>query len=138
TLSHELRTPLNAILGWAQMIRRGILAPEELSEAVETIERNARVQTQIIEDLLDMSRIVSGKLRLDVQRVELPALIEGALETVRPAAEGKQIRLQAVIDPRGGTISGDPNRLQQILWNLVNNAIKFTPKGGRVQVILQR
>src|SRR5262249_20366636 len=110
----------------------------EMAQAIETIERNARVQAQIIEDLLDMSRIISGKVRLDVQRVDLPAIVEAALNTVRPAATAKQIRLQSVIDPRGGAVTGDPNRLQQILWNLVSNAIKFTPKGGRVQVVLQR
>jgi PAS domain S-box-containing protein len=137
TLSHELRTPLNAILGWAQILRR---APEkvDLAEAVEIIERNARTQTRIIEDLLDMSRIISGKLRLDVQRLDLTTVVRAAAETVGPAAAAKDIRLQLVLDPLAGPVSGDPSRLEQVFWNLLSNSIKFTPKGGRVQVILER
>lgn len=138
TLSHELRTPLNAILGWAQLLRSGVMDADEVAQGLDTIERNARVQTQIIEDLLDMSRIISGKLRLDVQPVDIPPVIEAALETVRPAAEAKGIRLQKILDPLTSPVMGDPNRLQQIIWNLLSNAIKFTPKGGRVQVILER
>jgi PAS domain S-box-containing protein len=137
TLSHELRTPLNAILGWAHILRAAPPA-EDVSEGLEIIERNARVQTQIIEDLLDMSRIVSGKVRLDVQRVELAEVVRAAVETVRPAADAKGIRLQAVLDPLAGPISGDANRLQQVFWNLLTNAVKFTPKGGRVHVLLER
>jgi PAS domain S-box-containing protein len=138
TLSHELRTPLNAILGYAQLLRSGVMGPSELDEAVEVIERNARAQTQIIEDLLDMSRIISGKVRLDVQGVSLVDVIESAIQTVTPAADAKGIRLQTILDPLAGPIAGDPGRLQQVFWNLLNNAIKFTPKGGRVQVILAR
>ena len=138
TLSHELRTPLSAILGWSQILQRRELGREELRKAVEIIERNARVQTQLIEDLLDMSRIASGKLRLEVQPVEPAAFIEAAMQTVRPAADAKGIRLEAVLDPFVGPVSGDPGRLQQVVWNLLSNAIKFTPKDGKVQVVLQR
>ncbi|MDQ3439854.1 MAG: ATP-binding protein [Planctomycetota bacterium] len=138
TLSHELRTPLNAILGWSQILADGPKDEEDLSEGLRTIERNARAQTQIIEDLLDMSRIISGKVRLDVQRIDLAAVVRSAIETTRPAAEGKGIRLGAVLDPSAGPVSGDPNRLQQVMWNLLTNAIKFTPRGGRVHVVLER
>src|SRR3984885_15719766 len=139
TLSHELRTPLNAILGWANILGSGATAtPEDLRQGLETIERNARSQAQLIEELLDMSRIMNGKLRLDVQPVDLQTIVADAIESVRPAADAKDIRLTKVLDPKGGHITGDPNRLQQILWNLLSNAIKFTPKGGRVQVLLQR
>jgi PAS domain S-box-containing protein len=138
TLSHELRTPLNAILGWATIVRQSRELDEELAQALDTIERNARSQAQIIDDLLDMSRIISGKVRLDVQRVDLPAILNESLETVRTAAEAKGIRLQVVLDPLKGAVAGDPNRLQQVFWNLLTNAIKFTPKGGRVQVVLER
>lgn len=138
TLSHELRTPLNAILGWSQLIRRPDASPEDITEGLAVIERNARSQSQMIEDLLDVSRIVSGKIRLDVQRVKLVSVIEQAIASAKPAAEGKQIRLQAILDPRTNIVNGDPTRLQQIVWNLLSNAIKFTPKGGRVQIVLRR
>jgi PAS domain S-box-containing protein len=138
TLSHELRTPLGAILGWAQVIAARPMEGEELLRAVQVIERNARAQTRLIEDLLDMSRITSGKVRLDVQPVEPAAFIEAALETVRPGADAKRIRLEHVLDPKAGPISGDPGRLQQVIWNLLSNAIKFTPAGGKVQVVLAR
>jgi signal transduction histidine kinase/ActR/RegA family two-component response regulator len=137
-LSHELRTPLNAILGWSQILASGSRNDADLSEGLQTIERNARAQTQIIEDLLDMSRIISGKVRLDVQRVDLAAVVREAVATARPSADAKGIRLQAVLDPLAGPVSGDPARLQQVMWNLLSNAIKFTPKGGRVQVVLER
>jgi PAS domain S-box-containing protein len=137
TLSHELRTPLNAILGWSQLLRKSP-SPEDILEGTQIIERNARVQVQIIEDLLDMSRIISGKLRLEVQRVDLSALVRTAVETVKPAADAKGVRLQVVLDERAGPVSGDPNRLQQVFWNLLSNAIKFTPKGERIQVVLER
>ncbi|PZR74806.1 MAG: hybrid sensor histidine kinase/response regulator [Chthoniobacterales bacterium] len=137
TVSHELRTPLNAILGWANIVRAA-QTPAEIAEGLEVIERNARSQAQIIEDLLDMSRIISGKVRLDVQRVELIPVINAALESVKPMAAGKEIRLTSVLDPLAGPISGDPARLQQILWNLLTNALKFTSKGGRVHVVLER
>jgi PAS domain S-box-containing protein len=138
TLSHELRTPLNAVLGWATALRAGHFPTEELEQGLETIERNARVQAQIIEDLLDMSRIISGKVRLDVQRVDLPAVVAAAIDTVRASASAKGVRLQTIIDPLNAPVTGDPNRLQQVFWNLLSNAIKFTPKGGRVQVLLER
>jgi PAS domain S-box-containing protein len=138
TLSHELRTPLSAILGWSHLLRGPNVGADELRRGLETIERNARMQTQLIEDLLDMSRITSGKVRLDVQPVQPAAFIEAALETVRPGAEAKGIRLVKVLDERAGPVYGDPARLQQVVWNLLNNAIKFTPKGGRVQVVLER
>jgi PAS domain S-box-containing protein len=139
TLSHELRTPLNAILGWATILRSdGVTARQDIEQGIEIIERNARAQAQLIEELLDMSRVINGKLRLDVQLVDLQVVVSEAIESVRPAAEGKEIRLTKVLDPKGGPISGDPNRLQQVLWNLLTNAIKFTPKKGRVQVFLRR
>lgn len=138
TLSHELRTPLNAILGWSLLIKKGTMDAAKMAQGLDTIERNVRVQGQLIDDLLDMSRIISGKLRLNVQPVELGTVIEAALETVRLSADAKNIRLQKVIDPLAGIVSGDPSRLQQVIWNLLSNAIKFTPKGGRVQVVLER
>jgi PAS domain S-box-containing protein len=138
TLSHELRTPLSAILGYAQLLRTGAMGGEELAEAVEIIERNARAQTQIIEDLLDLSRIIAGKIRLDVQRVDLSTVVRSALDTVKPGAEMKGVRLISVLDPLIGPVKGDPSRLQQVVWNLLSNAIKFTPRGGKVQVCLER
>ena len=137
-LSHELRTPLNAILGWSQVLRARFQHNEELEEGLVVIERNTKVQTQLIEDLLDMSRITSGKLRLDVQRVELQDVIKVAVASLRQAADAREIRLHVVLDPLAGPVRGDPTRLQQCVWNLLTNAIKFTPKGGRVQVGLQR
>jgi len=138
TLSHELRTPLNAILGWSQILSGEGRNDADVSEGLATIERNARAQTQIIEDLLDMSRIISGKVRLDVQRVDLATVVRAAVETLKPAADAKGVRLQTVLHPQAGPVSGDPNRLQQIFWNLLNNAVKFTPRGGRVQILLER
>jgi PAS domain S-box-containing protein len=137
TLSHELRTPLNAILGWAQLLRRGG-GDETLMEGLDVIERNAKVQTQLIEDLLDMSRIISGKIRLDVQRVDLAAVVDAAVEAVRPSASLKGLQIRKLLDPLAGPVMGDPNRLQQVVWNLLTNAIKFTPKLGRIEVILER
>src|SRR5271166_4713760 len=139
TLSHELRTPLNGILGWSHIMRQDNANAEVIAEGLEVIERSARAQSEIIEDLLDMSRIISGKVRLDVQRLDLSAIVQSAVETARPAAEAKGIRLQSITDPLNGVVvSGDINRLQQVLWNLLSNAVKFTPKGGRVQVLLER
>ena len=138
TLSHELRTPLNAILGWTQILRAAARSDEDLKEGLAVIERNSRVQTQLIEDLLDMSRIIAGKIRLDVQRVDLQEIVQAAVASVRHSAEAKEIRLQVVLDPLAGPVRGDPNRLQQCFWNLLSNAIKFTPKGGIVQVSLER
>lgn len=138
TVSHELRTPLNAILGWATMLRVGKIDEKTSSRALETIERNARVQSQLIEDILDVSRMMTGKLGLDVRPVELLTVIEAAVDAVRPAAEAKAIRVQNVLDPRAGPVLGDSNRLQQIVWNLLSNAIKFTPRDGRVMINLKR
>lgn len=138
TLSHELRTPLNAILGWSQIMRQSN-DPADVAQGLSVIERNARAQSQIIEDLLDMSRIISGKVRLDVQRVDLAAVVQSAVDTIRPTAEAKGVRLQSIIDPLHGTlVSGDANRLQQVMWNLLTNAVKFTPRDGRIQVLLER
>jgi PAS domain S-box-containing protein len=138
TLSHELRTPLNAILGWSQLLASGKLEPDDLQQGIDAIQRNARAQTQLIEDLLDMSRIISGKVRLDVQWLDLSNVVEAAIASVRPSAEARGIRLRSIIDPHAGPVSGDPTRLQQVVWNLLTNAIKFTPKGGKVDVLLQR
>ncbi len=138
TLSHELRTPLGAILGWTQVLRRGARSQADVHRGLEIIERNARTQTQLIDDLLDMNRIIAGKMRLEVQPLDPTIAIEGALETVRPAAEAKGIRLEKVLDPASGPVVADPNRVQQVLWNLLSNAIKFTPKDGKVQTILRR
>ena len=138
TLSHELRTPLSSILGWATLLQRDGLPADDVQKGVRTIERNARHQGRIIDDLLDMSRIISGKVRLDVQRVDVAAMIQSAVESIRPAAQAKDIRLQVTLDPKAGPIKGDANRLQQIAWNLLSNAVKFTPKGGRVQLVLER
>jgi PAS domain S-box-containing protein len=137
-LSHELRTPLNAIVGYARLLRGGILSGEKAERGLETLERNATWLTQIVEDVLDVSRIVSGKIRLDVQPVELPLIIDNAVATIQPAADAKGVRLETILDPRVGPVSGDPDRLQQVAWNLLSNAVKFTPKNGRVQVRLER
>jgi PAS domain S-box-containing protein len=140
TLSHELRTPLNAILGWTQVLRMRAKGSEEsqLVQGLTVIERNARAQVQLIDDLLELSRILAGQVRLDVQRVALVDVIRNAMESVQPAADGKGVRLESVLDARRGIVSGDAARLQQIVWNLLSNAIKFTPKGGRIQVLLER
>jgi signal transduction histidine kinase/ActR/RegA family two-component response regulator len=137
-LSHELRTPLNAVYGWARMLRSGQVDPETSQRALDAIVRNATAQVQMIDDLLDVSRVIAGKMRLDVRSVDLKTVVEHALDAVRPAVEGKSIRLQSVLDPHAGPITGDPARLQQVVWNLLMNAVKFTDKGGRVQVHLQR
>lgn len=138
TVSHELRTPLNAILGWSRMLRTNRFDAETASQALETIERNAKSQAQLIEDLLDVSHIITGKLRLDIRPVEPVAVINAAMEAVRPAAEAKNVRLKTVLDPWAGIVSGDADRLQQVLWNLLSNAIKFTPRDGNVQIRLER
>ena len=137
-LSHELRTPLNAIVGYSRLLRGGILSADKAARGLETLERNATWLTQIVEDVLDVSRIVSGKIRLDVQPVELPLIVDNAVATIQPAADAKGVRMQTMVDPRVGPVSGDPGRLQQVVWNLVSNAVKFTPKQGRVQVRLER
>jgi signal transduction histidine kinase/CheY-like chemotaxis protein len=138
TISHELRNPLNAIMGWAHMMRLGKLTPANTERAVETIYRNAKSQAQLVADLLDVSRIISGKLRLDVRTVDLISIVNAAIDSVRPAVEAKGIWLQTMLDPEAGPISGDADRLQQIVWNLLTNAVKFTPKGGNIQVNVQR
>jgi len=138
TLSHELRTPLSAILGWTHVMRKLPELPKDAGNALEVIERNARSQAQIIQDLLDMSSIISGKVRLDVQRLDLATAIDATVETVKPAALAKGIRLNVVLDPMAGPVRGDPNRIQQVLWNLMTNAVKFTPKDGRIAVTLSR
>ena len=137
-LSHELRTPLNAILGYSRLLRGNMLAGEQLDRGLETVERNARWLTQIVEDVLDVSRIVSGKIRLDVQPVDLTGVIDNAVATVQPAADAKGVTVHALVDPRATPVSGDPDRLQQVVWNLLSNAVKFTSKGGRVQLRLER
>jgi PAS domain S-box-containing protein len=136
-VSHELRTPLTAILSWTQLLRRTRSDAEKVEQGLAVIERNTRLQVRLIEDLLDMSRMVSGKLRMDVQAVPLAPVIEAALETVMPSAQARQIRLQKILDLEV-RVSGDPGRLQQVFWNLLTNAIKFTPKNGFVRIIMQR
>jgi signal transduction histidine kinase/ActR/RegA family two-component response regulator len=137
-VSHELRNPLSPILAWARMLKLGTLEPEKQAAAVDAIVRNASAQAQLVEDLLDVSRIVSGKLRLDVRPTALGPVIEAAAETLRPSADAKNIRIQLILDPRPGMVLGDADRLRQVVWNLLSNAIKFTPKGGRVQISLER
>jgi PAS domain S-box-containing protein len=138
TLSHELRTPLNAILGWVRLLRSGTLDAAGATRGPEVIERNTRLLAQLIEDLLDVSRIITGKLRLDVGSIDLVPVIVAAMEAVQTAADAKGIRLEASLDPALGPVSADPSRLQQVVWNLLTNAIKFTPAGGRVDIRLER
>ncbi|HIK06907.1 MAG TPA: PAS domain S-box protein [Trichormus sp. M33_DOE_039] len=137
-LSHELRSPLNPILGWTRLLRNKRLDPTKAEQALETIERNAKLQAQLIEDLLDVSRILQGKMSLNVALVDLSATIAAALETVRLAAEAKNIQIQTRLNPLSGTVSGDTNRLQQVVWNLISNAVKFTHSGGQVEVRLEQ
>ena len=138
TLSHELRTPLNAVLGYTRMLRLGTIPPDKAKAALDVVERNATSLKQIIEDVLDISRVVAGRLRMNVEPVDLPAILQESCATVMPAADAKGVRVEAVIDPLTSPVSGDPDRLQQIVWNLLSNAIKFTPRGGRVQLRLSR
>lgn len=138
TLSHELRTPLNAILGYATLVHSMQMDPQEVKEAANVIQRNAKAQAQIIEDLLDMNRIIAGKIRLDIQNVSLSDVVNAAIETVAPSAEARDIQLQKFIDPLAGPVRGDPGRLQQVIWNLLTNAVKFTEKSGKVQVAVER
>ncbi len=138
TVSHELRNPLAPILTWTQLLRSGTLDADKTRRALEVIERNVMSQAALIDDLVDVSRVVAGKFRLDVRPVDLAKIIKSAVDAQSPAVDAKQIRLQLVLDERAGMISGDSERLQQVMWNLMSNAIKFTPKGGRVQVVLQR
>jgi len=138
TVSHELRTPLTAINGWALMLRSGRLNAAQSTRALETIVRSAKSQNQLINDLLDVSRIIAGKMRLDVAPLKLGSVIEAAIETVRPAAEAKGIRVSALLDPAADKMYGDAERLQQVVWNLLSNAVKFAPNDGRVEVRLER
>ncbi len=138
TMSHELRTPLNAILGWTRMMRMGRVAEGRVPHALQTIERSAVAQVALIDDLLDVSRIITGKMRLNVESVDLPHLLESALDTIRPGAEARSIQLHAIIDSHAGPVKGDPDRLSQIITNLLSNALKFTPRGGRIHVLLER
>ena len=138
TLSHELRTPMNAVLGWLQMLRSGAVAPERVPQALEAVERNAAMQNRLIEDLLDVSRIVTGKLHLDVQDVDLRDVLDAALASVHPAAEAKALHVETSVDPELGPIRADASRLQQVLWNLLANAVKFTPAGGHIRADIRR
>jgi PAS domain S-box-containing protein len=139
TLSHELRTPLSAILGWTQiLLRADTVGAVDQRRAVEVIDRNARAQVQLIDDLLDLSRIMTGKIRLDLQQVSVPEVVQAAIDSALPLADAKAIRLRSVLDPTRTQVSADSGRLQQVVWNLLTNAIKFTPKGGQVQVLVQR
>jgi PAS domain S-box-containing protein len=138
TVSHELRNPLNSIVGWAGLLRAGKLDEKTVVRAVDAILRGAQAQDQIISDLLDVARIVNGRLRLDIRPVQLVEVLESAIDAVRPAAEAKQIRLQTLLDPAASPLAGDPDRLRQVLWNLLSNAVKFTSKNGRIQVVSQR
>ena len=138
TVSHELRTPLTAIYGWARMLVTGQIRDDQRQRAIETIERNAHAQTQLVNDLLDVARAVSGKLRLDVQTVDLSHVVLAAIDSMQPAADAKGIRLQARLDPAAGPVSGDRDRLLQIVWNLLSNAIKFTPRDGHVRLTLAK
>ena len=131
TLSHELRTPLNAMLGWTRLLRMGRLDAAGMERALETIERNAHMQEQLIADILDVSRIVTGKLRVELRPIELEPVLDAAVDALRPAADAKGVHLTSEIRPQG-TVMGDPDRLQQVIWNLLANAIKFTPAAGRV------
>jgi PAS domain S-box-containing protein len=138
TLSHELRTPLNAVLGWTRMLRRGTVPPERRDAVLDTIERNAAAQMQLVEELLDLSAMVAGGLRLTVTRVDLRDLLGGAVETIRPAADARSLRVSLTIDPDLPEVAADPGRLRQVLWNLLTNAVKFTPAGGSVHIALSR
>lgn len=138
TLSHELRTPLNAIQGWATLLRQPGVGDVDQARGLQAIERNVRAQAQIVSDLLDMSRIISGKIHLEVQPLSLHEVINNAIESVRTSAEAKNLRIRTMLDSSVGFVRGDPNRLQQVLWNLLSNAVKFTPAGGRIQVFLER
>jgi signal transduction histidine kinase/ActR/RegA family two-component response regulator len=137
-VSHELRTPLNAMMGYAQLLQSNPRSPEQVTEAANVIARNGRAQVQIIEDLLDMSRVVTGKMRLDVQSVDLCDVVRRAIDTVTPAATAREIELQTSLDPQASRIVGDASRIEQVFWNLLSNAIKFTPQQGKVRVSLER
>lgn len=137
-LSHELRSPLNAIIGWLSLLRSRQFDAATTTRALETVERNAKAQARLVEDLLDVSRILQGKLRLTLRPLKLLPVVEAAIDTVRPTAEAKNVQLHVTLDPKIGKVSGDAERLQQVIWNLLSNAVKFTPKGGRVEVKLEQ
>ena len=136
-VSHELKTPLSAIVGWSQVLRRKVAGNRELEDGLSVIDRNARLQARLVDDLLDMSRLAAGKMRLDVQSVDLAVVVEASMETVQPAAQARCIRLQSVLDP-AIKVSGDPGRLQQVMWNILSNAVKFTPRAGFIRVVMER
>ena len=136
TLSHELRTPLNAILGWVRMLRDGTMDREHIGKALEVIDRNALLQVRLVDDILDVSRIITGGLKLDVRPVDLIAVITAALDAIRPAADAKEIAIQTDLSASARQVDGDPQRLQQVVWNLLTNAVKFTEAGGRVDIRL--
>jgi PAS domain S-box-containing protein len=138
TVSHELRNPLNSIVGWAGLLSSGKLNEQTSTRAIDAIMRAAQALDQIISDLLDVSRIISGRLRLDIRPMQLIEVLESAIETLRPAIDAKQIRLQPLLDPAASPMAGDPDRLRQVFWNLLSNAVKFTPKASRIQIISQR
>lgn len=137
-LSHELRSPLNPILGWSSLLLKHKLSEAKITQALATIERNAQLQSELIEDLLDVSRILQGKLSLNNSQVDLKFVIRGAIETVRLAAQAKSITLETVLESNVSQVLGDPTRLQQVIWNLLSNAVKFTPQGGQVNIHLQQ
>jgi signal transduction histidine kinase len=137
-LSHELRTPLTAIVGWVRLLRSGMLAPDAATRAIETVERNVDVQVRMVADLLGVSRIISGRLRLELEQIDIVRLVEDAIEAVRPAAQAKGVVIETSLSAAGGVVSGDPARLQQVLGNLLSNAVKFTPPGERITVSVAR
>jgi PAS domain S-box-containing protein len=137
-LSHELRTPLNAIFGWARMLHEGVLDDTIRTRGTEAILRNAKAQLRLVEDLLDVSRIITGNMRLEMRPVDLRVVVEAALETVRPDAQAKDLQIQSVLDQDPGMVMGAADRLQQVVWNILTNSVKFTPRGGRIQVCLRR
>ena len=138
TVSHELRTPLTAIMGWSHMLRSGSLDEAMFARALDTIERNAQAQAQLVEDILDVARVITGKLRLDIKAVDAASVINAAIDSVQLAADSKGITMEVTLDPSARRVSGDASRLQQVVWNLISNAIKFTPSGGQVSVRLER
>src|SRR5262249_13250269 len=138
TVSHELRTPLNSILGWTQILRTARFNATQVDHALESVERAAKAQVQLVEDLLDISRAITGKLVLNIRPVDLKKVIESSIEAIRPAADAKAIRLEVNLLTRGGWVTGDASRLQQIVWNLLSNAVKFTPVNGRVEITTER
>ncbi len=137
TLSHELRTPINAVYGWARLLRAGGVPAEDVAKGLEAIERNAQAQVRLIEDLLDISRIVAGKMQIDVRPVDLRGIVRAALDSVGPAVKAKDLTIAQELDPAASMIAGDPDRLQQVVWNLLANAVKFTPPGGRITIALR-